>query len=311
VIWLRTLVILTLVIVFTLSLCAVSLAADPIADEAVSQGGYLEPTAGLSPHGDYSATSNKCKTCHAVHGAAVGGEVLLRDTRARACMYCHFGGTFSTKQPYGPDETDYTIDYENNHSASHGSNGADPPYAGCASCHSVHGAGIWSNEADAVTVGMILRDNPGGTVTFDATGSVAGPVTNLDDFCRDCHDGTSNATTGQKCSGSCHTTGDAAAMQVSKFASRNGASHVMTSTLTGNNSDTTPVAWFPSSTCRSCHKGGATYADGNSFPHITSGADFLNDDHTSTSPLDEVCLQCHRDPANTSDNTGSGVGLTY
>ena len=74
-------------------------------------------------------------------------------------MYCHFGSTFSIKQPYGPNETDYTTDYENNHSASHGSNGVDPPYAGCASCHSVHGAGTWSG--DGVTTAMILRDNPG------------------------------------------------------------------------------------------------------------------------------------------------------
>lgn len=306
--------ILALATVFTLSLCSVGLAADPA--DGVLQAGYLEPTAGQSPHGGYSVASNKCKTCHAVHGATAAGEVLLRDTRARACMYCHFGSTFSIKRPYGPNEADYTTDYENNHSASHGANDLDPPYAGCASCHSVHGSDTWSG--DGVTAGMILRNNPGGTVTAaDGTGSVAGPVTNLDDFCRDCHDGTNNGTTGQKCSGTCHadlSTGSAA-MQVTKSASRNGVSHVMTSTLTGSNG--TDVAWLASATCRSCHKGGATYADGNnadgnSFPHITSGADFLDDSHTSTSPLDRVCLQCHQDPSNTGiPATDKGVGLTY
>ena len=109
--------------------------------------------------------------------------------------------------------------------------------------------------------------------------------------------------------------GTAAEMQVTKSATRNGVSHVMTSTLTGNGG--TKVAWFESTTCRSCHKGGETYAgdtnaDGNSFPHITSGADFLDDGHTSTSPLDRVCLQCHQDPANTGDPaTDEGVGLNY
>ena len=306
VIWLRKLLVLTLATVFTLSLCTIGLAADPIADDGVPQGGYLEPTAGQSPHGGYSATSNKCKTCHAVHGAADGGEVLLRDTRARACVYCHFGATFSIKQPYGANEVDYTTDYENNHSASHGYNGPNPSYAGCASCHSVHGGGTWSG-ADGVTPGMILRDNPGGTVTESGTGSIAGPVTNLDDFCRDCHDGTDNGTASQKCSGTCHSTvdtGSVAAMQVTKLPSRNSVSHVMTSTIMGSNGTT--VAWSVSTTCRSCHKGAAAYADGNSFPHITSGADFLDDGHTSTSPLDGVCLQCHRDSGNT-----QGVGLSY
>ena len=300
---LRKLLVLTLAVVFTLSLCAVALAADPISEDGVPQGGYLEPTAGQSPHGSYSATSNKCKTCHAVHGAAADGEALLRDTRARACMYCHFGTTFSIKHPYGPNEADYTNDYENNHSASHGNDGLTPTYAGCASCHAVHGAGTWFG-ADGVTAGMILRDNPGGTVTSSATGSISGPVTNLDDFCRDCHDGTSNGTTGQKCSGACHSSGTAAEMQVTKLATRNGVSHVMTSTLTGSNGTT--VAYGVSTTCRSCHKGAAVYADGNSFPHITSGADFLYDGHTTTSPLDRVCLQCHQDSGNT-----QGVGLTY
>lgn len=311
-IWLRTLLIFALATVFTLSVCAVGLAADPIANDGVPQGGYLEPTAGQSPHGSYSATSNTCKTCHAVHGAADGGEVLLRDTRADACVYCHFGTTFSIKKPYGTNVADYTTDYENNHSSSHGASGLDPPYAGCASCHSVHGGGTWSG-ADGVTPGMILRDNPGGTVTESATGSIAGPVTNLDDFCRDCHDGTDNGTAGQKCSGTCHSTvgtGSVAAMQVTKLASRNGVSHIMTTTPTGNDSSIA-VAWFPSATCRSCHKGAATYADGNSFPHITSGADFLYDGHTSTSPLDRVCLQCHQDPSNTGASTDKGVGLSY
>jgi predicted CXXCH cytochrome family protein len=300
----KKLLVVTLVLVFTLALCTVALAADPIPFDGVMQGGYLEPTAGQNPHGDYIATSNKCKTCHAVHGAAAApGEALLRSSKADACIYCHVSTTFSIKHPYGTDPAAYTNDYENNHASSHGYDGFTPAYAGCVSCHAVHGAGTWSG-ADGVTKGMILRDNPGGTVTSSATGSISGPVTNLDDFCRDCHDGTTNGTVGtEKCSGGCHA--DGVGMQVTKLASRNGVSHVMTSTLTGSNGTST-VAYAASTTCRSCHKGAAVYANGNSFPHITSGADFLYDGHTNTSPLDRVCLQCHQNTGNT-----AGVGLTF
>lgn len=43
------------------------------------------------PHGGYSTTSNKCKTCHAVH-RATGTFALMRvDTPDQACEYCHVG----------------------------------------------------------------------------------------------------------------------------------------------------------------------------------------------------------------------------
>lgn len=43
------------------------------------------------PHGGYDTTSNKCKTCHAVH-RATGTFALMRvDTPDEACDYCHLG----------------------------------------------------------------------------------------------------------------------------------------------------------------------------------------------------------------------------
>jgi len=43
------------------------------------------------PHGGYNTTSNKCKTCHAVH-RATGTFALMRvDTPDQACEYCHIG----------------------------------------------------------------------------------------------------------------------------------------------------------------------------------------------------------------------------
>lgn len=294
----KKLLVLGLSLVFVLAFAATAYAVPGITSDGIKQGGYLDPTAGANPHGQYSTTTNKCKTCHAVHGATSGGEALLRSTRANACVYCHVSATFAIKHPYGTDPTAYTTDYENNHAATHFTL-SEPAYNGCTSCHSVHGANTFSSAADGVTYGMILKDNPGGTITSGGQGSLAAAVTDLDSFCRDCHDGTANGTTGATCDGStCHST----QMQVSKFATRDNVSHIQTTTLT--NASGTQVAWSTTANCRSCHKGAATYADANSFPHLTSGADFLMDGHTSTSPLDRVCLDCHQ-------SGGSGVGLTF
>lgn len=44
------------------------------------------------PHGDYTATSNKCVTCHSVHKAPAGGIVLLpASTVLATCETCHDG----------------------------------------------------------------------------------------------------------------------------------------------------------------------------------------------------------------------------
>jgi hypothetical protein len=200
----------------------------------------------------------------------------------------------------------YQTEYENNHAASHQGTG----YNGCTSCHSVHGANVWSNAADGVDLGMILRSDPGAKIgATNNQGAIAAPVASLTDFCRDCHDGTTlaqstyQASNNTTCSGGCHS----AQMLVSDIGTRNGVSHIMTTTLTGSDGTTT-VAGLVSTECRNCHKGAATPSDGNNFPHITSGADFLADSHTATSGLDGVCLDCH---TWTSGATTMGVGKTF
>lgn len=284
-------IVIGLALVFVFAMTAAAFAVPGIVPQAGYQGGYLTPTAGENPHGLYSNTSNKCKTCHAVHGATAGGEALLRSSKANACVYCHVSAAYTIKRPYGTDPDLYTTEYENNHAATHQGNGTG--YNGCTSCHSVHGANTWYGS-DGVTAGMILKDNPGGTPVGVGTGAIAAAVTNLNDFCRDCHDGTPRATGGGVCA-NCH----AEQMLVSNYDTRNGLSHIQTTTLTGA-SGLVQVATAASTDCRSCHKGAATYADANSFPHLTSGADFLMDTHTATSPLDRVCLECH-----------SNVGVTF
>ncbi len=46
-----------------------------------------------NPHGGYSASSNKCKICHAVHRAEGAYYLLRGDSQSDACDYCHIGGS--------------------------------------------------------------------------------------------------------------------------------------------------------------------------------------------------------------------------
>lgn len=69
-------------------------------------GGYA-----TNPHGGYSASSNKCKVCHAVHRAEGAYYLLRADSQSDACDYCHIGGSaHSAKIVYdlNPAGTDTT-----------------------------------------------------------------------------------------------------------------------------------------------------------------------------------------------------------
>ena len=56
---------------------------------------------GISPHGGYAATTNKCKVCHAVHRAEGAYYLLRADSQSDACDYCHVGGSaHSNKNVY-------------------------------------------------------------------------------------------------------------------------------------------------------------------------------------------------------------------
>jgi predicted CXXCH cytochrome family protein len=320
--FLKKLLLLVLATVFLLALTT-----EAFANTGTKSGGYLPYSttlnafvapdgtviadASASPHGGYTDATGKCKTCHAVHGAAPGGEVLLRTTKADACVYCHVSGAFAIAQPYGSDPASYQNELDNNHASTH----QGTAYGGCASCHSVHGANVWSNASDGVDIGMILRNDPGATIgAGNNQGAIREPVTTLTDFCRDCHDGTAlaqpsyQAVDGTTCARDCH----APQMLVTNTGGRNGVSHIMTTTLTGTGTDASgnavQVANAVSTDCRSCHKGAAVYADGNSFPHITPGADFLTDSYRAVSGLDRVCLECHQW---TSGSTAMGVGNSF
>lgn len=55
-------------------------------DDASGDGTYT-----TNPHGGYSTTSNKCKTCHAVHRANGTFALMRVDSPDDACNYCHIG----------------------------------------------------------------------------------------------------------------------------------------------------------------------------------------------------------------------------
>lgn len=55
----------------------------------------------VNPHGGYDTTSNKCKTCHAVHRASGAFKLMRVDNPDDACSYCHVGShRHATLQAY-------------------------------------------------------------------------------------------------------------------------------------------------------------------------------------------------------------------
>jgi len=285
-------------------------------------GGYDTPSAGRSPHGSYSDVTDKCKVCHAAHNANASAEtsysppqVLLRTRRGMptgqaadvvyngaACAYCHISASWSIKKIYGGLLSNYRSDSRYNHDDYHRGNGFGQitiDYAGCMSCHSVHGANLVPGyEAKIVSA----DPNP----DFDAI-----TVTNLTDFCRDCHEDTTPSSGGKwgyNCYW-CHN-GFGTRDQRPPFylQSRDGVTHIMTTTLTGNYG--TQVAWTDSSDCEDCHMGG-NHTINNSFPHYTSGAQFLDDGYNpAATGMDRVCLNCHAEGGDGGSYT-TGVGKTF
>lgn len=153
-------------------------------------------TTGSAPHGGYTTTGNKCKSCHAVHLA--GGQYrLLRssaDNASTACKYCHGDtGIVTTKRVWLddnghglsaeqtgdvviPDDTTYTA-FRND-------------VWSCVACHSPHGANtVTLSEEPSVTSSFILRKFPNpsklnGNAYYTGT---TGTLT-ITAWCSNCHE---------------------------------------------------------------------------------------------------------------------------
>lgn len=237
-------------------------------------GGWDAPTA--DPHGGYAQTTNYCKSCHAVHEAedaanSLNGQKLLRSTVVGACDYCHVSANFpAIAKVYNSDPAQYADTSGNEHSLGANKVALDSgDAAGTADpasdytfatfgCVSCHTV----HGAGALGFGsFILKANP-------YTGDVD-TATNETEFCADCHD--NNLVTAKDTAG---------ADQVS---------HYMGVAVAGQSVET-------AEDCRNCHDGGTSVA-ANSYPHMTTGQQFLKDAYDGNgnggTELDGVCIDCH------------------
>jgi hypothetical protein len=231
-----------------------------------------------SPHVGYASNTNKCEVCHSPHGAGDGStsyKLLYGTTSATgdqaACEYCHVTGGLSIASVY----VEVAGNVEGGHDLETMTNGVpDSDWAtanvalSCSNCHSVHGA----NTIGAGT--YILKEKP----TWNSVASTEASATDQTEFCFSCHNENLDRT-------------------------KNGASHVMTATLTG-------LADSVSTDCDDCHA--APKSTGTvglnaiaKWPHqsysiVGLGLGSSATSVTSQDNMDDHCLVCH-----------SGVGTDY
>lgn len=279
---------------------------------AATGSGYLTwdsvsslPGQGTSPHGGYSTTTNKCAVCHAVHSAAVGGELLLPAPASQACSYCHINTSSGYTQVYGGDPNNYYgTDLDNAHNAMDVVDGGDPGVR-CTTCHSVHAAQTKMTANAYLTERLLV----GGKTYTDV------PAPNYDPEAQAPLSTDSSGTALSKWCAGCHFT---LAQTTTYYGSEGGRfqTHIMT-TATADytnpvvSTEATQVAWGNSNYCASCHSSGYQTA---AWPHYTPGVRFLETAADASVPAtgatdskaDGVCLRCHV------AGTGSGgVGDTY
>lgn len=252
-----------------------------------------------SPHGGYQTGSVKCAVCHAAHFASANGELLLQDSVANACNYCHVGGAGGYLQVYGGDPDNYSgTNWDNAHN-SFTVNGVEQGVE-CSSCHQVHAAD-GQVTANAYLTSKMLK----GAKTYDS----AHP--NYDPQAQAPLSTDSSDTALTKWCAGCHFTRTGVYSYYST--SYNQQTHVMTTaTPTYSNPKANysgQVAWKNSTYCASCHSSGYNTS---AWPHYTTGMRFLEEASGATdtatgavNPSDDgVCLKCHRQGT-------SGIGMTY
>jgi hypothetical protein len=281
-----------------------------------------------TPHKDFRLTTVKCAVCHAIHKAELGGEILLRDTVANACSYCHIQTATGVTQLYGGQTAYYT---NSNDQFAHNTGASN-----CSDCHSTHGANTVSNAALS---SKILRNEVGPTYrAYQATILAAGgydvttsPRFNAESaWCTKCHRYFVNS----------HETAvtyldDLGGMGNGLASTAQAKMHIMTTASASyDNPNASPaaqgqvVATAGSTTCRACHDAGQVDLGATvtvwSFPHYTAnaarflmaatssvsatvpaGAGFSGISGTAGGPVDGVCLKCH------TNGTTIGVGINF
>lgn len=353
----KTLLVTALAVALVLAFATSAFAIGPFYSAVYENGGsnidgkYLSwdfaktlPGAGnavSSPHGGYTANTNKCAVCHSVHTAEVGGSVLTAGgpyaTYAQGCVFCHaVGNTF----------TDVVMTAN--------ADGYISPHGTCARCHALNPHGVGTSEY-AVLAAKLINKNGDATIGNDIAASANGLDAAMFNGLGTAAQTAAGATlgTGYLCGG-CHSQTFAVN---TPGADPNGGGvftgHRVTAMATAAwtpatygaaGAFTTPanvmtIAWKNANSCQACHD--AKLASGDAaFPHgyvdaagalspkTVSGSSFIwltTGDSATTTPTvllgkvvpetgdgnanllteDGLCLKCHRSGA------GAGVGLTY
>jgi predicted CXXCH cytochrome family protein len=253
---------------------------------------------GTSPHGGYSTTTQKCVVCHAVHNASITGEVLLGDTVANACVYCHVNGASAYTQVYNSVAANYAgTDYNNAHNS--WTVGAVDYGVKCTQCHQVHAADSAMTNNAYLTQRLLSGDKVlGYDVNAGAPQSTDSSNTALSKWCTKCHGTSLGSAYGY------YNTAYDGQTHVMTTATADYAGAGASGTYAGR------VAWNNSNYCSSCHASDFQTA---AWPHYTTGQRFLvtaaNASAASAAATsthqDGICLRCHR------DNAGNGIGLGF
>lgn len=302
-------------------------------DYAVAQDGANN--AG-SPHGGYSATTNKCAVCHSVHQAVAGGSVLTAygpyATYSQGCVACHGPATTFTDVKMTADADGYIS-----------------PHGTCTRCHTLnpHGSG---GSAYPVLAAKLLNTTGDANIAADLLAGNNGVVADMFDGSASLSAEGLTLGTGYLCSG-CHAqafaVNTAGANPAGGGTGSTGHRVLADATTTWNPSTygaagayTTPtdvmtIAWNDANGCDSCHNAqdaastsafphGYVDASGALAPKTVAGASYIwlttaSDSTLSDAALlattdpdqpillteDGLCLKCHR------NGLGAGVGQTY
>lgn len=265
--------------------------------------GYVAPTAGDSPHGGYTSTTNKCKVCHAVH-LSTGSYRLLRDNSASTeCDFCHGTSGVANTRPVRLDQNGHGLpsgttgtiyapdDLEDTATPSAARFSTDAASWGCASCHSVHNANtIQLTDVGGGTSTKLLKKYPNPNKTSSAGYTNYDPSSatqELSNWCSGCHNANIGLHTAAKML-------SAGAVYYGHDASPDGG--VNAGATYGN-----PATWSVDPTdgsnngpsCKQCHQGDGDAATAYDFPHSSGTTPSLLKSGSETTTLDGVCTSCH------------------
>jgi len=351
----KTFLIAALAVALVLSFASAAFAVGPFYSTgyensefgSVIEGKYLDWDAaatfpgntGTSPHGGYTASTNKCAVCHSVHTATVGGKVLTDKTvpftsYANGCVYCHAVGNTFTNVVMTANADGYIS-----------------PHGTCGRCHALNPHGVGTSDYPVLAsklinkvadtwIGQDLAANANGLTAamFSGAGTAqetaTGVILGTGYLCGNCHSQAFAVNVGgtDPVGGGTYSGHRVTAMNTTDWA--NVTYGVGAYSMAANG----PIAYKDAFGCQKCHdakdsSGGSAfphgYVDaagalspktvaGSSYIWLTTGADALatttllagEEPETGAGNAnllteDGLCLKCHR------SGTGSGVGLTF